>query len=256
MSNTEVTVRSRTHGLRQIVRYNWPYYLGSIAAVILALIGASVAKPFWLKISLVATAAIGIFWTVASAIASHWIYDRSELYRWTWIRDFLPAPPQRWLNLHAGLDESSIALREIFPQTESIIADFFEPCEMSEPSIRRARATQVPIPGTLRVSYSQLPFPNESFDTIFLLFAAHEIRNAASREIFFRELRRTLKPGGTVLLVEHCRDLANFIAFGPGFFHFLPANEWRRLAGEERLNIVRQQRMTPFVRQFLLRKNP
>jgi hypothetical protein len=68
------------------------------------------------------------------------------------------------------------------------------------------------------------------------------------------EVRRVLTPGGYVVLVEHVRDLANFMVFGPGFLHFLPAGEYRHLASMTGLEVIREVRMTPFVRILLLRK--
>ena len=91
---------------------------------------------------------------------------------------------------------------------------------------------------------------------MFVLFAAHEIRHATSRELFFHELRRVLAPDGTVLLVEHARDFANFAAYGPGFLHFLPPAEWRRLASITGLKLITEKRFTPFVRVIQLRSTP
>jgi SAM-dependent methyltransferase len=126
---------------------------------------------------------------------------------------------------------------------------------MSEPSIQRARAEQTALPAE-RISPREFPFPEHAFDVTFLLFAAHELRRASSRERFFREIRRVLAPSGTVLLVEHARDLANFAAFGPGFLHFMPGKEWKRLAKIAGLKVVIERRMTPFVKIYLLRWTP
>ena len=249
--------RGRFDGALQIARYNWPQYVGSVAVAALAgwWLGqrsGAVALRGAAWIALV----LSVWWTLASFIASHWIYDRSPLYRWLWIAEVLPLAPKRWLNLHAGLDESSPALARLFPAGHGQIGDFYDAAEMSEPSIRRAREEQVNATPAVRVSSQVLPFPAQSFDTVFLLFAAHELRKAASRETFMREVQRVLVSGGTVLLAEHARDLANFAAFGPGFWHFLPAGEWRRLAAATGFEIVHEQRMTPFVNIMLLRKTP
>jgi SAM-dependent methyltransferase len=255
---TSPVPRSRFDGALQIVRYNWPQYAGSVAVVAVALWwlarnpqGASVLRAVaW------AAALLSAWWVLASLAASHWIYDCSPLYRWTWIPDFLPAAPKRWLNLHAGLDESFATLAQLFPASSGQVGDFYVAGEMSEPSIQRAREEQQNAAPGMRVDPLQLPFTDQSFDTVFLLFAAHELRRAASREAFLREVRRVLAPGGTVLLVEHVRDLANFVAFGPGFWHFLPSAEWRRLAGVAELELVSERRMTPFVKVMLWRKKP
>lgn len=240
--------RSHFSGVAQIVRYNWPFYLGGSIALAVAgiwLTGGSGAP--WLRQIAGLAAAIGAFWMMASLVASHWIYDRSALYRWTWVPGALAALPRRWLNLHAGLDESSQQLRELLPDSEGVVADFFDATEMTEPSILRARSLQVKVPATIQISHRQLPFPDGSFDAVFLFFAAHELRQAGAREALFKELHRVLRSNGTLLLVEHVRDLANFAAFGPGCWHFLPLAEWHRLGASAGFALRADRRMTPFV---------
>jgi SAM-dependent methyltransferase len=247
--------RNRFDGVARIARYNWPQYMGGFVTILIGVI--------WLRINPSVNSQLkfagwtGIFfvgwWCIASLVASHWIYDRSELYRWTWIPAFLPTRPVHWLNLHAGLDESSDTLRELFPTSSGRVGDFYDPKEMSEPSIRRAREEQGQSPAE-RIDFRRLPFVDGTFDTVFLLFAAHEIRVVESREGFFQELNRVLTRSGKLLLVEHARDAANFAAFGPGFFHFMSANEWHRLANLTNFRITKEQRMTPFVKVLLMEK--
>lgn len=257
--NPDATIHGRRgpfDGLLQIARYNWPQYACGAGVTLLGATWLWLDRSglVWLRAGVWVAALLAAWWSAASLAASHWIYDRSDLYRWTWIPALLPATPRRWLNLHAGLDGSSAMLRRFFPDSAGTTADFFDGAEMSEPSIERARREQAEASAVPWVDYRQLPFSDQSFEVVFLLFAAHELRRTESRESLMREIHRVLAPSGTVLLVEHARDAANFVAFGPGFFHFQPGSEWRRLAGTAGLDVIGEQRRAPFVTATLLRK--
>jgi hypothetical protein len=57
-------------------------------------------------------------------------------------------------------------------------------------------------------------------------------------------------------LVEHVRNAANFIAFGPGAFHVYPRTLWRRTWSATGFELVRELRFTPLVRAMILRRLP
>ncbi len=221
-------------GVLQIVRFNWHWY--ALAAVAL-LFGRS-WPVMWLAGA----------WGVASLAVSHYVYDRSRLGRWDW----LPVTPGKWANIHCGFDETSRPLRRVYPGTTGIILDMYDRRAMTEASIARARRIPTGAPAAERARYDALPVADGELDTVFVLFAAHELRARAAREKFFAEVDRVLRPGGRVVLVEHLRDAANFLAFGPGAFHFLPGREWRRLAA--RWETEAEFSVTPFVRAFVFRK--
>jgi ubiquinone/menaquinone biosynthesis C-methylase UbiE len=247
------SLAGRCRGTIQIVLYNWPFYVVgafvSLLGLALALLAPWPAEVRW---PLGIGAALAAFWLAGSLLASYWVYDHSALCRWDWVRELFPVAPKRWANIHVGLDETTLKLRGLFPGTESTVLDIYDPAEMTEPSIRRARRlTPAPVPAT-PADVTALPLGDAELDAVFLLFAAHEIRRPELRLRFFRELRRVLKPAGRVLIVEHLRDLPNFVAFGPGFFHFHPRREWLRVAGEAGFAVVRESRFTPFVGLFLL----
>ncbi len=192
------------------------------------------------------------FWICSSLLVSHYVYDRSGLYSMAWLPGCLPKAPQRWLYLHNGLNEAATGIRCLFPESEGQFIDVYDPCKMSEPSIRRARdLAGLPAVGQ---PHEPLPVPDAQFDTIFLVFTAHEFRDPGDRARFFREVARVLEPGGHVVLVEHLRDWANFFAFGPGFLHFFSRRVWERAAHAAALTTVRQAKVTAFVHVFLLQK--
>ena len=248
--------RGKYAGMLQIIRFNWRVYVAAllICGAVLATL-ALLPMPNrvrWLSWGFVACTG---YWMVASLLAAHWIYDRSEVYHWTWIKETLPFVPRRWANVHVGLDESSAALKQMFPTSEGVILDVFTPAEMPSRSISEARRLAAKGIRTEEADFRALPFSEAELDTVFLLFSAHEIRKRESRHVFFRELQRVLKPGGCVLLVEHLRDFNNFLAFGPGYFHFHSRSAWHEAAGSAQFRVEKEFSLTPFVRIFLLRKS-
>lgn len=251
-ANLGVPARGRYDGMLQILRYNLPQYLAALAvclAVALALALLPLPRPLSVLAALGMAAAL--FWSLASLLASHWIYDRSALSAWSWLPGLLPGSPQRWASLHAGLDETFGALERIFPEGGTAL-DLYDRKEMTEPSIERAR--RLGLAPAAPADFRALPFPDGSLDAVFLIFAAHELRRPESRLRLFQEIARSVTSGGRVVLVEHLRDLRNFLAFGPGFVHFLARREWLRLARESGLAVRHESRITPFVAVLVLEK--
>lgn len=107
---------------------------------------------------------------------------------------------------------------------------------------------------SVKADFRRLPLPNASTDLATVIFVAHELRRAASKEALFRELARIVKAGGAVLLVEHLRDAWNLLAFGPGAFHFFPRREWLRVAGATGFELSAEISRTVFVRALVFRR--
>jgi hypothetical protein len=246
---------SRFAGVLDILRYNWHFYgVSSIALLAFgALLWFRILPHEWAPI-IISSTAITAFWTLSSLLVSYYVYDFKAVTRWQWIPSALSFLPQRWVNIHAGLDQSSATLAQFFPKTQHTVIDIYDPQEMSEPSIARARRLHTPPEAALPGTLDALPMASCTADTVFLLFAAHEIRNRDRRTTFMRECARLMTDSGQLLLVEHMRDWNNFVAFGPGFLHFHSRSEWLRLVRGAGLNIQREQRITPFVRFFLITK--
>ena len=245
--------RKPLHGTRQILAFNWPFY-----AVALSAIGAGIWAlrarrwPRVLEWGGALGLAAGAWWSVASVAVSWWVYDASPLYKWEWLRAYFAGNPRDWAIFHAGVDDATPLLRELF-ESEGAAYDFFDASVMTEPSIGRARAVSLPEIAPVAIDFRAFPLESESLDAAFVMLAAHELREAAQREQFFGELARVLRPNGTLVVAEHTRSAANFAAFGPGALHFFAAQEWRRLGARE-FKETHEFGITPFVRAWVWRK--
>jgi hypothetical protein len=248
--------RTRFQGVVQIVRFNWPFFTVAAGLLLLAFgLGFFVRIPVALRTLVFVPALFGAVWLIASLAVSHYIYDRTHLYEGDWIRKALGRSPPRWATFHAGLDEFSGVIQQAFPKSSGVVADFFDPEEMTERSIVRARNLNSQEAACLRVDFRSLPMRDGEFDALFVFFAAHELREHESRLAFFRELRRVTRAiGGQMILLEHLRDWPNFLAFGPGFLHFHSRTKWLRALSAAGWRVTTQFHFTPFVRAFVLER--
>ena len=248
-----VGARTSYQGVFQIVRFNWRSYVVAILVIGTALIASSFLSSST-RLIVLACALPPLFWTATSLITSHYVYDRSQLYELNWLDEVVPVAPLKWINVHSGFDETSELLAAKFPHAESEAVDIYDPEVMTEPSIAIARHLK---PGSIKATaarYDALPIATSSVDVAFLIFSAHELRHHNQRVAFFTEIARILTPGGNIILVEHLRDLWNFLAFGPGVFHFFSEQTWRRAALDAALLVHADRSITPFVHVYDLRK--
>jgi SAM-dependent methyltransferase len=241
---------------KQIVRFNWPFYAAALAVVAIApVIITRLPLTPWMRIPLYAGTGLVAMWLVASLAASWIVYDRSRLMDWDWILQALGFHPASWINIHAGHDESTPALRALFSDAQGRVFDIYDPVAMTEPSIVRARLrSQGEFGRGEHADYRRLPLPTGTIDAAMLLLSAHELRSDEARAALFTELRRVLGPGGRVVVAEHLRDWANFLAYGPGVLHFHSRRTWVRCFARHRFDVHREFSITPFVRIFVLRR--
>ena len=165
-----MTVRtdSRFVGVLKIVRFNIQFYVISFAGLVLvAGILASHLLPTWLARLVALGALVMAFWTLSSLLVSWYVYDFVGVTRWTWLHAQLHTLPQKWVNIHAGLDESTAALKSLFPDSQSIVIDIYDPAEMTEPSIARARRMYPAAEPFLRGTFNHLPLPGGDHDEAF-----------------------------------------------------------------------------------------
>jgi SAM-dependent methyltransferase len=243
-------------GVRQIVRFNWPFYAAGTASAAIAMLAiALVPAGATVRTFLYAATALALLWLATSLVVSWVVYDRSRLMQWGWIAQALGFRPRSWMNIHAGLDESTPALRQLLAGSTGRVFDIFHPVEMTERSVLRARrlARNAIEPET--ADFRQLPATDESVDAALLLLSAHELRTDGARRALFAEVARVLAPAGRAIVAEHLRDWANFLAFGPGFLHFHSRRTWTRCFASTGFDVQSEFSITPFVRIFVLRRH-
>lgn len=255
----EIRIKTNIHAKRKpfegvwnIVRFNWHFYVLASAIFLGMLLFVGVfptALQFWLKLGLF----LAISTMFISLLVSFYVYDCSNLYQMSWLDD-VHLTPSKIVNIHAGFDETSALLKQRFESAEFRVFDFYDPEKHTEISIQRARKAYPPYPNTQSISTQKLPLENASADAIFGILAIHEIRDDAERTAFFHELHRTLAPNGKVIIVEHLRDVANFLAYTIGFFHFHARKTWLQNFEKAQFKIVDEKHITPFIRVFVLEK--
>lgn len=245
-------IRKPFQGVLNIVRFNWHFYVIAIIVILgCNFLTVTLDKPYSTFIH--AGCFLASFLMLTSLFVSYYVYDLSGIYSLKWINK--NNNETLIVNINAGFDETSSLLKDQFNNTKLIVFDFYNPEKHTEISIKRARKAYPPFPETQMINSSNIPLSDNVTDKIFLIFAAHEIRNEIERTIFFQEIKRILKPNGEVYITEHLRDTRNFLAYNIGFFHFYSKNSWIKNFDEAQLKIKEEIKITPLITNFILVKN-
>jgi len=240
--------RKAFQGVFNIIRFNWHFYWLSAVLLATGLFFRHLVPVQVLLWALIAT-------TVLSLGVSWYIYDASRLYELQWLDGLHVRRNAQIVNINAGFDETSHLLSQKYPDALLRVFDFYNPAKHTEVSIERARKVYPAYPGTEAISTSVVPLPAASADVIFLFLAAHEIRDGQERSIFFQQLRDSLRENGRMVVLEHLRDVSNFIAYNIGFLHFFSGATWRQAFASAGLSIEKEIKITPFLSAFILYEN-
>lgn len=242
--------RKPFQGVLNILSFNRHFYVFGLIA--LALIITSYSFFCWSAI---------LYWTVISAfiyglimplIVSAYVYDFSGYYNFDWLKklNLKDSRGIQILNINAGFDETSFILKKHFPNSDLQVFDFYNSKQHTEPAIVRARKVSLVYPNTQPIISNKIPLKDNSVDYIFLLSAAHEIRSHAEKVQFLKECNRVCKSTGSVIMIEHLRDLPNFIAFSIGFTHFFSKKTWQKAFQEADFSSFLETKFTPFMSIF------
>lgn len=247
-------MRRPFQGVWNIIRFNWQFYVLAIVSTVVLLL---LRNNFNATLRATSDILVGLILgsTLISLVVSCYIYDFSNLYKFSWL-DKLPIKDNgKIVNINAGFDETSNLLKSKFGNSELVVLDFYDPAKHTEVSIKRARKAYPQFPNTQQVKTNHLPLQDNSTEKVFVILSAHEIRNDNERSLFFKELRRALTATGQIVVIEHLRDTANFLAYNIGAFHFHSKTSWLRAFQSSGLRVVEEIKITPFITTFILEKN-
>jgi hypothetical protein len=242
--------RRKFQGVLNILSFNRHFYwIGLLALVLIAL-------SFFIF-----SGSVGLFWLVVLAFGygllmplavSAYVYDFSWYYEMNWLKkmNLEDGPDNVIVNINAGFDETSFILQRIFPKSELKVFDFYNEKRHTEAAIIRARKVSLVYPNTQIMDTELIPLADKSVDIIFLLSAAHEIRSQAEQIQFLTECHRVCKSTANVIMVEHLRDIPNFLAFSVGFMHFFSKKNWKQVMKKAGFTSFKETKFTPFMSVF------
>ncbi|HET6252950.1 MAG TPA: methyltransferase domain-containing protein [Puia sp.] len=243
--------RRKFQGVLNILSFNRHFYVIGLSLFLLMFIGHLFLKwPDHILWEIIVVAVI--YGLIVPLVVSAYVYDFSGYYNLHWLNELAndPGKVKTVVNINAGFDETSFIIKDKFPASNVMAFDFYDAGRHTEPAIKRARKVSFAYPGTLQVASTSLPLANQSVDIVFLLSAVHEIRSHEEKIYFLKECRRICKPDGKVVMVEHLRDVANFVAFSVGFTHFFSRFVWKDAFERAGFITFHETKFTPFMSIF------
>jgi hypothetical protein len=216
MTTTDRLLRS---GLGRVVAFNWPKYGAGLAALAA---GATIApKANRGQRKGLALACAGLVYGIAASLAATWwVYDHraAALYDKIASKRSGTLP---WILVHAGFDESAGRLENRLGPP--VLAIDIGPPSHRSPSLDRAHRLAGRSGERLGGAW---PLEDDAMGFAVVLFGIHELERPEQVRSLLDELRRVVAPGGSIVVVEHLRDLANFSVYGPAALHFGPRRRW------------------------------
>jgi len=242
--------RRKFQGVLNILSFNRHFYVAGLGVLSLLFVSHFVVK--WPPLLFGITVAAFLYGLIMPLLVSAYVYDYSDYYELDWLRTIVQDYSDAGLivNINAGFDETSFILKRKFPRSDLKAFDFYNAERHKEPAIKRARKVSLVYPNTQQVDSGSIPVSDSIADLIFLLSAVHEIRSHDEKILFLRECHRLCNPHGKVIMVEHLRDLPNFLAFSVGFTHFFSRSVWKNAFERAGFATIQETKFTPFMSIF------
>lgn len=244
--------RKTFQGILNILSFNRHFFLAGcfIVLILITVIFYTTENIRTLVLSLL----LVVLWNLTiPLILSYYIYDRSGFYKLMWLSNFEIKTADQVACVNAGFDETSFLIKEKL-NLNIVTFDFYNVDKHTEISIKRARDKYPPDQSTIKLNDYNSPLKHAPFDFIFVIFAAHEIRNQAERSAFFSCLRKSITGNGRIIVIEHLRNAPNLLAYTIGAFHFFSRSNWQNVFSWADLKIENEFKFTPFISLFELKK--
>jgi len=246
--------RKSTQGILNIIQFNYHYFLMAIFVLVLIFfLKLFIPANFHIVINIVIFIIATI--TIGSLVGSHYIYDLAGFYELKWMDKYNIKSNAKIVNINAGFDETSHLIKRKYPSIDLQVIDFYDEQNHNEVSIKRARKKYQPYPNTKHIKTNDNFLQKNTIDFVFCILSAHEIRNDMERIVFFNQLKNSISDDGKIIVVEHLRDQFNALAYTIGAFHFLSHQTWLRTFKKSGLIIESQQKFTPFLTIYNLKKH-
>lgn len=133
-------------------------------------------------------------------------------WRWRLVRRLRRQEPQRVLDLATGSGDVAFAISRNIPTASEIVGiDFCQP--MLDEAIRKQAADRRRRYANIRFAPGDglaLPLPDDAFDAVTISFG---LRNMGDRGRSLAEMRRVLRPGGRVYVLEFSQSAPWFRPF-------------------------------------------
>ncbi len=246
--------RKKYQGVKNILSFNRHFYIIGITVLMIIIIIHLVLNlsRFTMWFSVFAFS----YGLIMPLIVSAYVYDYSGYYNFKWLKtlDFKKNESLKIININAGFDETSYIIKKYFPLSELKVFDFYNSKKHTEKAIKRARKVSIVYPNTKKIKTNLIPINDNSIDMVFILSAAHEIRSQKEKVIFLKECNRIIKKNGKIIMVEHLRDISNFLAFSIGFTHFFSKKTWLTALKKAEFKKISEQKFTPFLSIFNISK--
>ena len=225
----------RYRGTLDYISAHWPAYVFGYAGLTLLLLVIVFFSGYYgwyayIALSFAMLMLLAYFFGV-SVWAAHVQHDGADhdlIFEMARLR-----PEDEFVHIGLGLKTTAVGLGRRLSTGHMIVIDVYNPQLMPHDSIARGRA-QAPQPGPdNRVTWREgsidlLPLPDSSVRIVTINCTFNALWQNGDHNRLLSEIRRILKPGGRLVMVEKVRSYTNWLVWGPFATRYPPSHYWRR----------------------------